>query len=329
VLAIDFRSGLAPVRFGWSPLAEIAASLRLASGHHRPAWLNRWWCEARPDLAVASLGLLAELVPVRGYAPDFLTPPPAPGGPVLEDELHALVRTPLGRIEAELMALAAGAPDVGVPAVPRPLSQRMIDKRGTDDFVEAVAAQAAEYWKLVMAPSWPAVRSAMDRDLDRRARALAETGLAATLGGLSDEMAWRDGLLMIDKLPQGTYLATAEAGVHCLASVFVADGLVTGAAPDGSFQVQYPARGRGAAWERASQPARPALAALVGGLRAELLAGLQQPETTLDLAQRHHVSPSTVSYHLGILHRAGLLERSREGKEVRYRKSAIGAALTT
>jgi hypothetical protein len=179
VLAIDFRSGLTPVRFGWSPLAEIAASLRLASGDHRPAWLNRWWCEARPDLAVASLRLLAELVPVRGYAPDFLVPQPAPGGPVLEDELHALVRTPLGRIEAELMALEAGAPDVGVPAVPRPLAQRMIDKRGTDAFVEAVAAQAAEYWKLVMEPSWPAVRSAMDRDLDRRARALAETGLAA------------------------------------------------------------------------------------------------------------------------------------------------------
>ncbi|WP_399030652.1 ArsR/SmtB family transcription factor [Streptomyces sp. 15-116A] len=42
---------------------------------------------------------------------------------------------------------------------------------------------------------------------------------------------------------------------------------------------------------------------------------------------RHFLSPATVSYHLGVLHRAGLVTRARAGRSVVYRHTPAGARL--
>jgi DNA-binding transcriptional ArsR family regulator len=54
--------------------------------------------------------------------------------------------------------------------------------------------------------------------------------------------------------------------------------------------------------------------------RDVLLAGLDVPRTTTQLAASHHLSPSTVSYHLALLHRAGLITRVRERNSVYYQR---------
>ncbi|MFG2827909.1 helix-turn-helix domain-containing protein [Streptomyces sp. NPDC048434] len=52
-----------------------------------------------------------------------------------------------------------------------------------------------------------------------------------------------------------------------------------------------------------------------------LLRSLDRPCTTTRLAAVHHLSPSTVSYHLTRLHRAGLLTRLGDGSNVRYQRT--------
>ncbi|WP_107501414.1 ArsR/SmtB family transcription factor [Streptomyces viridosporus] len=67
---------------------------------------------------------------------------------------------------------------------------------------------------------------------------------------------------------------------------------------------------------------------LFGPTRAGLLAALTQPASTTQRAARHFLSFATVSYHLGVLHRAGLVTRARSGRSVLYRRTPEGSRLT-
>ncbi|MFF9218920.1 ArsR/SmtB family transcription factor [Streptomyces viridosporus] len=70
------------------------------------------------------------------------------------------------------------------------------------------------------------------------------------------------------------------------------------------------------------------MARLFGPTRAGLLAALTQPTSTTQLAARHFLGSTTVSYHLGALHRAGLVIRARSGRPVLYRRTPEGSRLT-
>ncbi|MFF7453936.1 helix-turn-helix domain-containing protein [Kitasatospora sp. NPDC008115] len=67
---------------------------------------------------------------------------------------------------------------------------------------------------------------------------------------------------------------------------------------------------------------------LIGPARARLLVLLAVPAGTTELAHRLGVTPGAVSRHLGALAAAGLLERTRHGRRVHYRRSGLGDALT-
>ncbi|MBT2511345.1 winged helix-turn-helix transcriptional regulator, partial [Streptomyces sp. ISL-98] len=75
--------------------------------------------------------------------------------------------------------------------------------------------------------------------------------------------------------------------------------------------------------------ASPELARLLGPTRAGLLTALATPASTSELAARHYLSPATVSYHLGVLRRSGLVTPIRDGRYVLYRRTAQGTHLTT
>ena len=68
-----------------------------------------------------------------------------------------------------------------------------------------------------------------------------------------------------------------------------------------------------------------ALARLLGGTRATILASLDAPTSTTDLAARLGLSPAGVSRHLVVLRDAGLLTATRHGHEVRYGRTRLAA----
>ncbi|MCX2924760.1 ArsR/SmtB family transcription factor [Streptomyces sp. NEAU-W12] len=82
--------------------------------------------------------------------------------------------------------------------------------------------------------------------------------------------------------------------------------------------------------DHSTQAAPPtALANLPGRTRACVLGHLTQPTSTTELAQRLEVTSGTVSRHLGVLHRAGLVTRARHGHLVLYLRSPLGDQLLT
>jgi len=48
---------------------------------------------------------------------------------------------------------------------------------------------------------------------------------------------------------------------------------------------------------------------------------------TSDLSERLRLSPSTISYHLSVMHGSGLVTRARAGRAVLYRRTDRGTAL--
>jgi DNA-binding transcriptional ArsR family regulator len=60
---------------------------------------------------------------------------------------------------------------------------------------------------------------------------------------------------------------------------------------------------------------------LVGATRAQILAELAAPISTREVARRLRLAPSTVSYHLQILHRSGLAHRIRRRRSVLYQRA--------
>ena len=69
------------------------------------------------------------------------------------------------------------------------------------------------------------------------------------------------------------------------------------------------------------------LARLVGRTRARVLAALQQPRTTDEVARLVGAATSTASEHLTALQEAGVLTRRRLGRHVYYELSERGRSL--
>jgi DNA-binding transcriptional ArsR family regulator len=71
----------------------------------------------------------------------------------------------------------------------------------------------------------------------------------------------------------------------------------------------------------------PALDALLGAPRALILRQLERPMTAGKLADALVAVPSAASHHLGVLERAGLVARERQGQHVLVRRTVRGSEI--
>jgi DNA-binding transcriptional ArsR family regulator len=88
----------------------------------------------------------------------------------------------------------------------------------------------------------------------------------------------------------------------------------------------YPPAGIGNLWT-SGRSDDTALDSLIGRRRARILRELDRPAATLDLAKRMRISAGGISDHLSVLHRAGLVTRHREGRNVIYTRTSSGNVL--
>ena len=71
----------------------------------------------------------------------------------------------------------------------------------------------------------------------------------------------------------------------------------------------------------------PALAQLIGPVRAQILVGLVQPRSTSQLVALTGYGLGSVGGHLKVLRDAGLVQRRRAGRSVLYRRTPLGDRL--
>jgi len=325
---IEFRFGvgdLAATWFGYSALQETVLSLRARSaGAYYPeqqVWIARW----QPAYETLDTELLESLVTPRRWVPDCLTPRPRAPRPDFRAELEVLSATPPERVRQDVLE-AYGNDGSPLPPVlvnglddPSALRERIVD-----------ALEA--YWTRCLLPAWwPRARSVLEADIAHRGRVFSERGAEGLFADLDARISWLDGSLRVtDTNPAVEALSTsievAGRGLVLMPTLF-ALGAQTDIAPDNPPLITYPARGKATMGETAAPAVAAALAALIGPPRARLLALLGTPATTTELAHRLGVTPGAVSRHLSALTASGLLDRTRHGRSVLYRRSPLGDAL--
>ncbi len=303
------------MRFATSPLFEIAASLDVLRDPARHAMHAPWVATARERLAGLDLALLEAVVPPAGYRPDFVHPPPERPRAGFASELARVRATPPEQVARDLDWAYKGAPP---PAAARVLLDD--PARGMAELTELMTA----YWRRVIEPHWPAIRATLEADIAYRAGRLAEGGPLAAFADLHDEVAWRDGSLVVDRAVRGDRRARRPRPAARARSRSRGRELWAMIDPPWQPAIVYAPRGIATLWEPAEH-APDALADLLGRRRAMLLAAL--PATTQELARAHAASPAGVSEHLSVLRRAGLVAGRREGRTVRYARTPAGDAL--
>lgn len=222
------------------PLWEIANSFTVLGQANRHVAFEEWRRRVRPRLA--GIGrLLAGLLPMRGYFPDFLTPG-ACGDGAPENAVERVLTTPRARLRRDLVRFAAS------PLRRRPLPpEARALAEGSPDALRLLGADLHAYHRAALAPFWPRVRAQVDADGAVRARALRDGGIEGLLASFRPMMRWRHPVLEVD-YPAVRDLRLDGRGLVLQPSFFCVRRPITLVEPEGTpvlvHPIQHPRLGR-------------------------------------------------------------------------------------
>jgi DNA-binding transcriptional ArsR family regulator len=315
VLELGFTAqDLARTRFAFSPLWEVVASIRVLKEPAAHALHLPWISTAAERVRALDLSLLDALIPVPARKlPAFLAPTPTTPVPDIADELDALRAVTADEVKAGIDLL--GRPPV--------LDELYGDPpTGLAKLAETVAA----YWETALLPHWPRIRALLEGEVLHRSRRLAEGGAQRLFADLDPAVSWGGDTLVVQrKTPER--LRLEGRGLVLVPSVFVWPKVFSKIAPAWQPVLRYPPRGIATLWERGRNPVPDALAAVLGPSRAQLLAELDSPASTSELARRTGITAGGVSQQLSLLRDAGLVTSHRTGRFVLYQRTPAADVL--
>ncbi|WP_344193011.1 ArsR/SmtB family transcription factor [Acrocarpospora corrugata] len=301
---------------------EVVTSFRALAASAVPEPHRGWADQVRPRLAAAGLdrGWLADMIPPAGHLPDFLNPAPATASPGLSEELAAIEATDPELVRRDLDRLASQRDNQ--------LSPRLRSlHHNPPAHLPRIVAEIEAYWRLAMAPYWDRIRSVLEADIFHRGRQVAERGTARVLQELHHTVRWDGGSLQLVQRDCDITRIETGAGLLLVPSVFAWPRVLTRSVRSEPPQLAYPARGIGTLWEPRTRTHPETLAAVIGRSRALILAELDSPTSTTELAQRSGLSAAGVSQHLTALRAAGLTSTHRVGRSVLYARTGLADAL--
>ncbi|HIZ97168.1 MAG TPA: winged helix-turn-helix domain-containing protein [Candidatus Janibacter merdipullorum] len=332
-------------RFALSLAVEVMGTLRRRRhrGEIVPGATEhtvRWNRRAAERLDERTLHLLHALVPVdHDYTPDFLTPRPTGTRLTIEEVTERIATTPEEIVDYHL--------DIGLDG--RPVRPEVVEQFASEEHYRrwrrplprdlapliaagprALAEEAARaielFHRRAIADDWPLVRSVLETDIAQRGTRISTQGWAAMLADLGD-LTWTGSELTIERPYEGV-VDWADDGVLFVPSTALAGRVQFCAERPDSPVLTYPAQGVAALWSGAGdRDGGTDIADLIGRGRREVLELLDRPRTTRDLSRLDGRAESTISYHLGVLARAGLVTKQRTGGSVGYRRTALGDSL--
>ncbi|MEN3281754.1 MAG: hypothetical protein V7607_2894 [Solirubrobacteraceae bacterium] len=306
---------LSRTRLAMSPLWEVVASLCVLHDHEQPLEHAEWTVRTRRALRDVELGPVTDPFGGVRSVPDFMAP--IPDGPLatIEAELERVRATDHDVVRADVAECYG---DV----VPPPWDAFLTRP---SEMLDRLAEGLYAYWQVALADDWPRLRAVLEGDLLGRARSLALSGPEAVLEELHPRVRWRRPLIELDKPCDDMHLEGRALVLIPLA--FSSGVLLANQAREQVLALGYQARGT--AELAAPEPAGddPRLDLLLGPGRATVLRALEQPATTTALAVRLSYAPSTVSAHLDVLSRAGLVDRHRVRRSVFYGLNETGRSL--
>jgi DNA-binding transcriptional ArsR family regulator len=308
---------LANVRFAISPLLEVHASVKALRKPAGTALHLPWMHAVTAKLDAEHLELLYALQPPNVYSPDFVIPPPHSPLAELEDSLEEMLATPPDQVRAEIHHAYAGR---SIPSILAPL----IDDPRTA--MPQLADVIRAYWDVALAPYWDRLRALFEGDVLYRARQIADGGARQLFSDLHPELTFEGDVIRVNKKFHSGVTLDGR-GLLLVPSAFIWPMLAWITAPPWQPTAIYPARGVGMLWDPSSPTAPDGLAELMGARRASVLASLDAPLSTTEIARRLDLSPASVSQHLAVLRDAGLVQATRVRRMVLYARTPRGEAL--
>jgi DNA-binding transcriptional ArsR family regulator len=301
------------------PLWELMCSVcRLETGQG-PLEFGHWRRSARQRFSGDSnlghaLRPLRALIPATGYIPDFLTPPVTGGG--LSAGLDQLLRTPRVQLVRELTRLAESRP---VPNWAASLG------RPGSDALKVLANSLGIYFRGLLEPHWPHIRTAVGNDVGVRARVLLDGGTQALLASLRPVARWNAPVLEVD-YPVQRDLYLEGRGLLLVPSYFCWRRPTALADPGLDPVLVYPV---------AKTPLTVAdgtddgVERLLGRTRAAVLTEVagQSARTTSEVAWAVGIALPSASYQIGVLRDGGLVASHRDGKYVLHTATPLGLRL--
>jgi DNA-binding transcriptional ArsR family regulator len=305
--------------FAFSPLAEVASSIRLLGEPHTHHIHQPWITRARTEIADLDITLLSQMLPSGRWAPSFMYTPAKSPETTFEDQLARLQRMDVQVLRHDLDEVWSDRP---MPAALRAFLAS--GRTALDRLTELLW----EYWERAVAPHWSRICSVLEDDVASRASQAVGGGLYALLTDLHPEVSLAEGLLIVTK-PRHVDDCLDGKALILTPSVFCYPGLILDHDDSDTVAFTYAARGVGRTWQGLNLEAQDTdhLAALLGRSRARILVRLSVPLTTTELADELGQSPGTVSEHLTTLKSAGLLVSWRSGRRVLYRQTPLAQSV--
>ena len=315
---------LARSRFAISPLHELDGLLRCLRGLNTSYLPPAWAADMRPRLQALRGADEVEAVlalQTRSGGAEFVVPPPRGAAARVEDDLAAVAATETSVVRRDVEECLARRP---------PPPPRVLAVLADQDPAPRIAAALARLWDELLAERWPAVLAVCQRDIAWRVERLGRGGWDVAFDDLHQKLRWDGGGLDVDDGTQRTVAAQAE-GLTLTPSAFIAPALAVLDATPWPLALVYPARGVGLLRESdaSDADALATLGDLLGVSRARILIALDSPAGTTQLARSLNLTLGAVGDHLAVLHRAGLVSRSRTGRSVPYQRTPAGTSLIT
>jgi DNA-binding transcriptional ArsR family regulator len=318
--------GLARIRFSVSPVFEAVSSIRALSAASVHGLHGPWLRQVRPYVTDVDLDLLTTLVRPAGFIPDFLVPAPARRTPTFESGLAQVAASDPALVAEQLTHLAGHAVAQRGPG--RAARVRLLHGliAAPEAGLARIVAELGRWWRLAIAPHWPRMRRLLHDDVTYRLDELARGGVQQLFRTLHPLITFSGDTLRITKYYSGR-AQLRQRGLLLMPCVFAWPDVLVGTADPEVPNVTYSPRGLGRLWPASDGTVTEPLAGVLGRSRAALLAQLDLPMSTAQLATLLDLAAPTVNAHLKSLEAAGLVGARRDGHAVLYRRSRLGELL--
>jgi DNA-binding transcriptional ArsR family regulator len=311
---------LVRIRFCPAPLPLAETVLGLVGLRRQPGTGRSLWFDQARRAFPATARPLLDVVPPRGYWPEFLDPPVTD----LYEGLDIVVATPRQELRVQLAAAWQGAG--------RPPSWLRALADGDREALLTVRRALHDFYAACVAPHWSMIVASACGDTAERIPVLAAGGLAEVFNALHEDLSWSERSL---ERSDRCLTTAGRAGEFWLGG----DGLqlvpstlwsgpplfCIGRRKSGGNPLVYSAHPR-TAHNGVGGRSRD-LARLLGSTRAAVLQAVCDPCGTGELAARLGISSASASEHTTALRNANLIQTTRHGRGVRHCLTPLGQSL--
>jgi DNA-binding transcriptional ArsR family regulator len=316
------------IRFALSPVREAVAGIRALNTATPNGLHTAWLRQLDPRQTEVDLDLLTTLVRPVGYIPDFLVPAPRHRSPTIAAGLAQIAASDPALVAVQLRHLAD-----------HPVAQRGPGRAGRVRLLEELTAapdsglgrivtELDRWWRVAIAPHWPRVRALLHDDVTYRLDELARGGVQQLFRTLHPLISFSGDTLRIAKYYSGRS-PLGQRGLLLMPCVFAWPDVLVGTADPDVSTLTYSPRGLGRLWPASDGSVAEPLSAVLGRTRSALLAQLDLPMSTSQLATLLDLAAPTVNVHLKALQAAGIVDARRDGHSVLYRRTRLGDLLLT